>query len=135
MFLYGFSSCTCLYELLSILFLWVFVMYMLLRMTLHFLVYGFSSCTFLYEWLSILFFYGFSSCTFLYEWLSIFLWVFVIYISVRMTIHFFVYGFLSCTWKWIVICTDMYMTKTHKNNMDSHSYKHVHDEKPLKRNG
>ena len=28
---------------------------------------------------------------------------------------------------WIVIRTNMYMTKTHKD-MDSHSYKHVHDE-------
>ena len=31
--------------------------------------------------------YGFSSWTSLYEWLSIFLWVFVMYIFVRMTIH------------------------------------------------
>ena len=34
-----------------------------------------------------MFLYGFSSCTSLYEWLSIFLWVFVMYIFVRMTIH------------------------------------------------
>ena len=32
---------------------------------------------------------------------------------------------------WIVIRTKMYMTKTHKN-MDSHSYKDVHDENPYK---
>ena len=31
----------------------------------------------------------------------------------------------------IVIRTKMYMTKTHKN-MDSHSYKDVHDENPYK---
>ena len=34
-----------------------------------------------------MFLYGLSSCTSLYEWLSIFLWVFVMYIFVRMTIH------------------------------------------------
>ena len=34
-----------------------------------------------------MFLYGFSSCVSLYEWLSIFLWVFVMYIFVRMTIH------------------------------------------------
>ena len=32
---------------------------------------------------------------------------------------------------WIVIRTNMYMTKTHPN-MDSHSYKHVHDENHTK---
>ena len=74
--------------------------------------YGFLSCTFLYERLCIIFLNGFSSCTFLYKWLSIFLcmgvrhahfctndypfhcvWVFVMHVSVRMTIHFFVHGF------------------------------------------
>ena len=35
--------------------------------------------------------------------------------------------------KWIVICTKMCMTKTHKN-MDSHAYKDVHDKKPCKNN-
>ena len=35
------------------------------------------------------------------------------------------------TRKWIVIRTNMYMTKTRKN-MDSHSYKDVHDENPYK---
>ena len=118
MFLYGFSSCTCLYEWLSI-FLWVFVMHISVRMTIHFFLNGFSSCTFLYEWLSIFwwifvmhisvrmttisfsmgfghahffmndyhfFLNRFSSCTFLSEWLpSHFEFVFVIYISVRMT--------------------------------------------------
>ena len=34
---------------------------------------------------------------------------------------------------WIVICTNMCMTKTHKN-MDSHSYKDVHDENSYKNN-
>ena len=32
---------------------------------------------------------------------------------------------------WIVIRTKMYMTKIHKN-MDSHSYRDVHDENPYK---
>ena len=156
LFLYGFLSCTFLYEWLSI-FLWFFVMHIFVRMTIHFLVYGFLSCTFLYEWLSIsfewffvmhisvrmtaisfwmgfcyahfctndyhLFLNGFSSCTFLYEWLPfLFEWVFLMHISVRMTIiyfwmvfrhthfcmndyHFFVYWFLSCTFlcKWLSI--------------------------------
>ena len=84
---YGFSSCTFLYEWLSI-FIWaivmhisvrmtthlifesVVVMHSSVRMTIHFYVCGFSSCIFLYEWLSI--FMRFSLCTFLYERLSIF---------------------------------------------------------------
>ena len=88
---------------LDVIFLWVLVMYMFVRMTIHFLLYGFSPCTFLYEWLSIsfkwvfvmhisvritihFFLKGLSSWTFLYEWLSInFEWVFVMHISVRMT--------------------------------------------------
>ena len=37
------------------------------------------------------------------------------------------------TRKLIVIRTNMYMTKTHKN-MDSHSYKDVRDENPYKNN-
>ena len=84
--------------------------------------YGFLSRTWLYEWLSILFLYWFSSCKFLYEWLFIFLWVFVMHIFVRMTIHIsfwmgfchaysctndysYSYGFLSWTWfyEWISI--------------------------------
>ena len=35
----------------------------------------------------------------------------------------------------LVIRTEMYMTKTHSKEMDSHSYKHTHDKNPLKRNG
>ena len=71
MFLYGFSSCTCLYEWLSIL-----------------LLYGFSSCTFLYLCVSI--FLLVLSCTCLYEWLSISVErVFVMYMFVLMTIHNF----------------------------------------------
>ena len=35
--------------------------------------------------------------------------------------------------KWIVIRTKMCMTKTNKN-MDSHSYKDLHDENPYKNN-
>ena len=34
---------------------------------------------------------------------------------------------------WIVIRTKMSMTKTRKN-MDSHSYKNVHEENPYKKN-
>ena len=45
----------------------------------------FSSCTFLYKWLSYSF--GFSWCKYLYEWLFILVWVFVMHIFVRMTIH------------------------------------------------
>ena len=108
LFLYGFSSCTYLYEWLSI-FLWVFVMHIFVRMTIHFLVYGFSSCTFLYEWLSILFLYGVSSCTFCtndYQFLVV--WVFVMQISVRMTFHIFL-GFSMCAMlfnAWIAWCSD-----------------------------
>ena len=35
---------------------------------------------------------------------------------------------------WILIRTNMYMTKT-RTNMDSHSDKHVHDENPYKNIG
>ena len=35
--------------------------------------------------------------------------------------------------KWIVIRTEMCMTKTHMN-MDSHLYRNVHDENPFKKN-
>ena len=68
------------------------------------------------EWISI--FFWFSSCTFLYEWLSILFYVFVMHISVKMTIHIILgfchahlctndypdyFRFLSCTslYKWI----------------------------------
>ena len=112
--LYGFSSCTCLYEWLSISFEWVFVMYIFVRMTTisfwmdcrhaHF-------CTNDYHF----FLNGMSLFTYLYEWLPfLFEWIVVIYISVRMTnisfwmdcrhahfctndYHFVVYGFLSST--------------------------------------
>ena len=65
----GFSSCTSLYEWLSI-FLWHFVINMFVLMTIHI---------------------RFSSCTPLFEWLSIFLWVFVMHIFVIMTIKFLVF--------------------------------------------
>ena len=64
---YGISSCTSLYEWLSLL-LCVFVMHIFVWMTIHILM-------------------VFASCTSLYEWLTIFLWVCVMHISVRMTIH------------------------------------------------
>ena len=75
MFLYGFSSCTCLYEWLSI-FLWVFVVYMFVRMTIHINLMGFRHvhvCTNDYPF----------PCE----------WVFVMHIPVRMTIYFFWMGF------------------------------------------
>ena len=45
--------------------------------------------------INICFCMGFLSCISLYKWRSIFLWVFVMYMFVQMTIHFLVYGFLS----------------------------------------
>ena len=110
-FVHGFSSCTFLYEWLStfiwvfvmhifvritiyLLFVWVFVMHISVQMTIHILM-GFCHayfCTNENPYSSCM---GFRQCTFLYERLSIFLWVFVMHIYVRMTIHFFVYGFLS----------------------------------------
>ena len=83
----GFSSCTCLYEWLSISFEWVFVMSMFVRMTIHFLVNGFPSCTCLYGWLSISF-----------------EWVFVMYISVRMITFSFWMDF-----RHVHFCTDDYL--------------------------
>ena len=68
MFLYGFSSCTCLYEWVSI-FLWVFVLYMFVRMTIYIILMGFRHvhvCTNDYPFPLN----GFSSFTCLYEWLS-----------------------------------------------------------------
>ena len=110
----GFSSCTCLYERLSISFEWndypfpyewVFVMYISVRMTIHFFWMGFRHvhvCTNSYP----------IPCE----------CIVVIYISVRMTTislcmdcrhlhfctndyHFFLNGFLSCTflYKWLSI--------------------------------
>ena len=73
-FFNGFSSCTFLWEWLSIFVVLVFFMLISVQMTFHFFFNRFSECTFLYEWLSvyvwlsIFFSYGFSSCTFLYEW-------------------------------------------------------------------
>ena len=37
------------------------------------------------------------------------------------------------TRKWIVIGTNMYMTKAHSKEMDSHSYRSVNDENPYTR--
>ena len=37
------------------------------------------------------------------------------------------------TRKWIVIHTNMYMTKTHLKEMDSHPYRNVHDKNPYTR--
>ena len=98
-FHFWFSSCTSLYEWLSIL-LWVFVMHISVRMTIHILI-GFCHahlCTndypFIIEFCHVHlctndfpYSYKFLSCTCLYEWLSIFFWVFVMHISVQMTIR------------------------------------------------
>ena len=68
MFLYGFSSCTCLYERLSI-FSWIFFMYIFVRMTIHFFLIDFRHvqvCTNDYPFLLN----GFSSCPCWYEWIS-----------------------------------------------------------------
>ena len=110
MFLYGFSSCTCLYEWLSIslwffvmfmfvrmtiviILVWVFVMHISVRLTIHFFWMDFRHadfCTNDYHF----FLNGFSSSTFLYEWLPfLYEWVFVMHISVRMTTISFWMGF------------------------------------------
>ena len=84
---YGFSSCTSLYEWLSILFL-----------------YGFSSCKCLYEWLPISLWMGFRHvhvCTNYYPFPCE--WVLVMYISVRMNIHSFWMGF-----RHVHVCTNDY---------------------------
>ena len=65
-------------SILTYVFVWVFVMYMFVRLTIHILMV--LSCTCLYEWLSISF-----------------EWVFVMYMFVLMTIHIIVYGFSSWT--------------------------------------
>ena len=121
MFLYGFSSCTCLYEWLSI-FLWVFVMYMFLRMTIHIILMGFPHvhvCTNDYPfpcvWVFVMhisvgmtihfFWMSFRHahfCTNDYPFLCV--WVFVMHISVGMTIHFFMYGFSSWTFLYEWLC-------------------------------
>ena len=109
-------------SILTYVFVWVFVMHIFLRMTIHILMYfrhvhvctndypyfyGFLSCTCLYEWLSIFlcmgFHYahfctndypflsnGFSSCTFMYEWLPFrCIWAFVMHILCKWLSIFF----------------------------------------------
>ena len=81
----GFSSSTCLYEWLSISFEWFFVMYMFVQMTtISFWMdcRHLDFCTNDYHF----FLNGLSSFTFLYGGpFSHFEWIFVMYISVRMT--------------------------------------------------
>ena len=106
----GFSSCTCLYEGLSISFEWVFVMYMFVQTTIHFFWMDFchvhvytNDYAIPYEWVFVMYMFvrmtiqfqlnGFSSCTFMYKWLSIsFECVFVMYMFVRITFH------IHCIW-------------------------------------
>ena len=119
-FLNGLSSCTILYELLSFLFEWVFVMHIYVRMTVIYFWMDFRHthfCTNDYKFFCIdcrhanfctndyhFFFIGFSSCTFLYEFLPfLFEWIVVMHISVRMTTISFSNGCSSCTflYKWL----------------------------------
>ena len=109
---------------IHILFICFFVMHISVQMTIHLLLYGFSSCTFLYEWLSIslcMFFFHAHFCTNDYPFISVwvfvmhifvlmtihilFEWVFVMHISVQMTIHIIIVWVLSCTslFEWISI--------------------------------
>ena len=109
----GFSSCTCLYEWLSISFEWIVVMHIYIRMTT--ISFWMDSCHVHYCMNDYhLFLKGFSSFTFLYKWLPfLFEWIVVMHISVRMTTisfwmdsrhihfctndyHFVLYGFSSC---------------------------------------
>ena len=76
---------------------WVFVMHISVRMTIHFFVHGFPSCTFLYEWLSIFICVFFMNISVRLTIQILFEWFFVVHISVRMTIHFSLNGFSSCT--------------------------------------
>ena len=106
--------------LLTYVFVWVFVMHIFVRMTIHILM-GFRHvhvCTNDYPYYFCMgfrhahlftndhpFSHGFSSCTCLYEWLFIpVVWVFVMHISVQMTIHFFWMGF-----RHEYICTNDYL--------------------------
>ena len=100
---------------------WVFVMHISVRMTIHihmvfrhahfctndypYFFNGFSSCTFLNEWLPITLFMGSRHahfCTNDYPFLCV--RIFVIHISVQMTIHI-ILGFLSCTYlyEWLFV--------------------------------
>ena len=96
-------------SVLTYVFVWVFVMHIFVRITIHILM-GFRHvhlCTNDYPYYSCMGFchvhlctndypysYGFSSCTSLYEWLFIFFCMcFVMHISVRMTTISFWMGF------------------------------------------
>ena len=65
--------------------------------------------------------YGYSSCTFLYEWLSIFISVFVIHISVRMTIQIIfewvfvmhIHVLMTTIYFWIGFCHAHFCTNGH----------------------
>ena len=96
---YWFSSCTSLYKWLSILFFIFCHAHICTNDYPYYFL--FSSCTSLYKLLSLIFwfchahlctndypyYFWFSSCTYPYEWLSILFLVFVMHISVQMTIH------------------------------------------------
>ena len=90
---------------------WVYVMHISVRMTIHLFLNGFLSCTPFYEWLSIClcmglrhahfctndypYLYGFLSLTFLYKWLYI----------------FFLNGFTSCTflYEWLPFLSNSFL--------------------------
>ena len=119
MFLYGFSSCTCFYEWLSIL-LWVFIMYIFVRMTINIILVWFF-VMYISVRMTIHILMGFRHvhvCTNDYPFPCG--WVFVMHISAQMTTisfwmgfchvnfcmndyHFFLSGFSSCTfmYKWL----------------------------------
>ena len=94
-------------------------MYIFVRMTIHIIFWMGFRHAHLYT-NDYTFSYWFSSCTSLYGWLSMFLCVFVMYISVRMTIHiilvwvFFMYISVGMTihilmgFRHVHLCTNDY---------------------------
>ena len=90
-------------SVLTYVFVWVFVMYIFVRMTIHILM-DFRHvhvCTNDYPYYSCIGFCHVHVCMNDYSFPCV--WVFVMHIYVRMTIHFLVNGFLSCTclYEWI----------------------------------
>ena len=98
-----FSSCTFLYEWLPIIFEWIFVMHVSVRMTtISFWMDCRHArfCAHDYH----LFLNGLSSCAFLYKWLPfLFKLILVMHLSVQRTTIYFLNGLSSCTFlcKWL----------------------------------
>ena len=104
-FLYGFLSCTFLYEWLPFLFEWIVVIYISVRLTT---ISFWMECRHFYFCKNDYHFFlnVISSCTFLYEWLPLrCIWFFVIHILCKWLSIFFLYGFSSCTFlcEWLSI--------------------------------